>query len=73
MVEILYILGLVLGIVASICTISFTYYQYIKSKKDQRKGHQMRQHLMSQITSVTITLNLGRDSSYTAVSSSLSL
>ncbi len=38
MVEILYILGLVLGIVASICTISFTYYQYRKSKKDQRKG-----------------------------------
>ena len=36
MVEILYILGLVLGIVASICTISFTYYH--KSKKDQRKG-----------------------------------
>lgn len=38
MVEILYILGLVLGIVASICTICFTYYQYRKSKKSQEKG-----------------------------------
>lgn len=38
MVKLLQFLGLVLGIIASICEILFTYYQYCKSKKDQGKG-----------------------------------
>lgn len=38
MVKLLQFLGLVLGIIASICKILFTYYQYRKSKKDQEKG-----------------------------------
>lgn len=38
MVETLTIIGLVLGITASICRIAFTYYQYRKSKQNQEKG-----------------------------------
>ena len=38
MVETLTIIGLVLGITASICRIAFTYYQYRKSKQNQETG-----------------------------------